>query len=149
MSTPMTEELFTIFHKSPPEIQLEIMKQCFENDLVCFSLTCRDMHYLAKPLLPNKPDLSNINQLGSTPDVPPICFYADHPCRRGEEGCKGARGRIVKYNFQWHRKKRHYYKKRYPACNMCLYYPPDHPVCQISGCKKHFALQEVYYPEKE
>ncbi|CAF3628609.1 unnamed protein product [Fusarium graminearum] len=78
MSTPTTEEPFTIFHKFPPEVQLEILRQCSEGDLVCLSLTCRDMHYLAKPLLSEKPDLSKVDQLGSTPDMPQDCMDSDY-----------------------------------------------------------------------
>lgn len=139
MSTPTTEEPFTIFHKFPPEVQLEILRQCSEGDLVCLSLTCRDMHYLAKPLLSEKPDLSKVDQLGSTPDMPQDCMDSDYQCRNGTKGCKGVRGKIVAYDPDTHRNRRHYYKKRYAACYECRAYPPEHPVCQVAGCKKHCA----------
>ncbi|EKJ77343.1 hypothetical protein FPSE_02421 [Fusarium pseudograminearum CS3096] len=139
MSTSMTEEPFTIFHKFPPEVQLEILRQCSEGDLVCLSLTCRDMHYLAKPLLPEKPDLSKVDQLGSTPDMPQDYMDSNCICSNGNKGCKGARGRIVAYDPDTHRNRRHYYKKRYAACYECRAYPPEHPACM--GEKRSEKLQ--------
>ncbi|UZP42929.1 hypothetical protein NXS19_010745 [Fusarium pseudograminearum] len=88
------------------------------------------MHYLAKPLLPEKPDLSKVDQLGSTPDMPKNYMDSNSICRNGNKGCKGARGRIVAYDPDTHRNRRHYYKKRYAACYECRAYPPEHPVCR-------------------
>jgi hypothetical protein len=121
---------FTYFRKFPPEIQLEILKQCSRNDIVCFSLTSHDFRALTKPLITSKPHLEWVDQLGSTADIPDAC-----PGDRG--GCDGIRDKELKYDARMHRYKRHNTGVPYPKCYSCMFYPKDHPACKVAYCKKH------------
>ncbi|CAG7561866.1 unnamed protein product [Fusarium equiseti] len=64
---------FTLFRQFPPEIQLEVLKRCARNDLVCLSLTSHELRLLSTPLITSKPKLEWVDQLGSTADVPHGC----------------------------------------------------------------------------
>ncbi|KAF5968647.1 hypothetical protein FBULB1_10630 [Fusarium bulbicola] len=130
-------EPFTLFHKFPPELKLDILSFCTRNDLVCLSLTGPDMRNLVVPLIPSKPNLTWIDQLGPTPDIP-----SEIPdVHRGiihQEDCVGARDQQVVYYPISHRFRRHEYSGC-KVCYQCRMYPPDHPVCNVSYCKKHCA----------
>ena len=120
---------FTLFRQFPPEIQLEVLKQCARNDLVCLSLTSHEFHLLATPLITSKPRLEWVDQLGSTADVP-------HGCPKGRSNCEGMRGKDLHYNAWHHRRKQHSLVSG-RVCYWCTYYPDDHPSCNVPYCKKH------------
>ncbi|KAF4342775.1 f-box domain protein [Fusarium beomiforme] len=69
----MSQPPFTLFHRFPPELKLDILSFCSRNDLVCLSLTGPDMRDLVTPLISGKPDLCWVDQLGSPPDIPSKC----------------------------------------------------------------------------
>ncbi|KAH7179098.1 F-box domain-containing protein [Fusarium flagelliforme] len=125
---------FTLFRQFPPEIQLEVLKQCARNDLVCLSLTSHELRLLSTPLITSKPKLEWVDQLGSTADVPHGC-----PLDKSEmdyrSTCEGVRGKELHYNSWQHRRKRHTVSGR--VCYPCNYYPDDHPECSVPYCKKH------------
>ncbi|KAJ9417811.1 hypothetical protein QL093DRAFT_2420620 [Fusarium oxysporum] len=131
-------EPFTLFHKFPPELKLEILNFCSRNDLVCLSLTGPDMRNLVTPLIPSKPNLTWVDQLGPTPDVPSECRDPYHNNIPRRPGCDGAREQQVIYFPTGHRFRRHEYRGC-KVCYRCRMYPTDHPVCNVSYCKKHCA----------
>lgn len=55
---------FALFQQFPPEIQLQVLYQCNQNDLVCLALASRSLRYLASPFLPSKPMLSSVDIQG-------------------------------------------------------------------------------------
>ncbi|KAF5701975.1 f-box domain-containing protein [Fusarium mundagurra] len=103
-------EPFTLFHKFPPELKLDILSFCSRNDLVCLSLTGPEMRNLVTPLIPRKPNLTWVDQLGPTPDVPSECpdTHRNNTLRR--RGCVDARDRNVVYSPMSHRFRRHDYR---------------------------------------
>ncbi|EWY87487.1 hypothetical protein FOYG_11683 [Fusarium oxysporum NRRL 32931] len=103
-------EPFTLFHKFPPELKLEILNFCSRNDLVCLSLTGPDMRNLVTPLIPSKPNLTWVDQLGPTPDVPSECRDPYHNNIPRRPGCDGAREQQVIYFPTGHRFRRHEYR---------------------------------------
>ncbi|KAL5598171.1 hypothetical protein FOVSG1_002176 [Fusarium oxysporum f. sp. vasinfectum] len=131
-------EPFTLFHKFPPELKLEILNFCSRNDLVCLSLTGPDMRNLVTPLIPSKPNLTWVDQLGPTPDVPSECRDPYHNNIPRRSDCDGAREQEVIYFPTGHRFRRHEYRGC-KVCYRCRMYPIDHPVCNVSYCKKHCA----------
>ncbi|KAF5639000.1 f-box domain protein [Fusarium sp. NRRL 52700] len=131
-------ELFTLFHKFPPELKLDILGFCSRNDLVCLSLTGSEMRNLVAPLIPNKPNLTWVDQLGSTADVPSECPDVLRNNTLNKRGCVDARDRTVVYSPIRHRYGRHEYTGC-RVCSGCRTYPSNHPVCSVSYCKKHCA----------
>lgn len=130
-------EPFTLFHKFPPELKLDILSFCTRNDLVCLSLTGPDMRNLVAPLIPSKPNLTWADQLGPTPDVPSECRDPYHNNIPRRPDCDGPREREVVYSPISHRFRRHEYSGK--ICYRCRNYPSAHPVCNVSYCKKHCA----------
>ncbi|CCT70886.1 uncharacterized protein FFUJ_09090 [Fusarium fujikuroi IMI 58289] len=132
-----SSEPFTLFHKFPPELKLDILSFCTRNDLVCLSLTGPDMRNLVAPLIPSKPNLTWVDQLGPTPDIPSECHdpHRNNTLRR--QDCVGARDQQVVYSPISHRFRRHEYRGK--ICYRCRNYPSAHPVCNVSYCKKHCA----------
>jgi hypothetical protein len=131
-------EPFTLFHKFPPELKLEILNLCSRNDLICLSLTGPDMRNLVTPLIPSKPNLTWVDQLGPTPDVPSECRDPYHNNIPRRSDCGGAREQEVIYFPTSHRFRRHEYRGC-KICYRCRTYPTDHPVCNVPYCKKHCA----------
>lgn len=127
---------FTLFPKFPPEIQLEILKQCTRNDLVCLSVTCHDFRTFTTPLITDKPKLEWVDQLGSMDDVPHACLV-DESDRDYRPGCKGPYDKDLLCNPFMHRHKRHTFRGRRPICRKCEFYPENHPSCSVPFCKKH------------
>ncbi|KAK2126602.1 hypothetical protein NOF04DRAFT_1277964 [Fusarium oxysporum II5] len=130
-------EPFTLFHKFPPELKLEILNFCSRNDLVCLSLTGPDMRNLVTPLIPSKPNLTWVDQLGPTPDVPSECRDPYHNNIPRRSDCDGAREQQVIYFPTGHRFRRHEYRGC-KVCYRCRMYPTDHPA--LTGgkrCEKH------------
>ncbi|KAH7144802.1 hypothetical protein DER46DRAFT_580713 [Fusarium sp. MPI-SDFR-AT-0072] len=104
-------EPFTLFHKFPPELKLEILNFCSRNDLVCLSLTGPEMRNLVTPLIPSKPNLTWVDQLGPTPDVPSECRDPCHNNIPRRSDCDGAREQEVIYFPTGHRFRRHEYRR--------------------------------------
>lgn len=125
---------FKLFRQFPPEIQLEVLKQCARNDLVCLSLTSHELRLLSTPLITSKPKLEWVDQLGSTADVPHGCPL-DKSEMNYRSTCEGVRGKELHYNSWQHRRKRHTVSGR--LCYPCNYYPDNHPTCDVPYCKKH------------
>ncbi|KAJ4087260.1 hypothetical protein NW769_013794 [Fusarium oxysporum] len=125
-------EPFTLFHKFPPELKLEILNFCSRNDLVCLSLTGPDMRNLVTPLIPSKPNLTWVDQLGPTPDVPSECRDPYHNNIPRRLDCDGAREQEVIYFPTGHRFRRHEYR----GCKMSN-------VPNLSPSLQRFILQET------
>ncbi|KAK1674248.1 hypothetical protein BDP55DRAFT_705140 [Colletotrichum godetiae] len=53
-SQPLTQFSFAIFARLPPELQLEILSHCQQNDLICMSLASHSFRAMMLPLIPGK-----------------------------------------------------------------------------------------------
>ncbi|EXF78028.1 F-box domain-containing protein [Colletotrichum fioriniae PJ7] len=95
-SQPLTQFSFAIFTKLPPELQLEILSHCQQNDLICISLASHSLRAMMLPLIPAKPSLLSYDQVH-----PPEALK----CECGDTSAIG----VVQDKY-WHRRKRHVYK---------------------------------------
>ncbi|OBR07982.1 F-box domain-containing protein [Colletotrichum higginsianum IMI 349063] len=131
-----------LFSRLPPEIRLEILSHCQQNDLICLSLSSHYFRNLTSPLIPSKPSLLSCDQ--NVPQETLAC------------SCGNDRVSEVVHNVDAHRRKRHsYIVKRIDHGdglagsnnnnnnnnNICMEgwpcrtYPPQHEMCRRPWCK--------------
>ncbi|KAK1569457.1 F-box domain-containing protein [Colletotrichum navitas] len=133
LAEPLSQFSASLFAKLPAEMKVGILSYCQQNDLICLSLSSHYFRELTLPLIPKKPHLQLYDQ-----NLPPEAIS----CACGNNLAVG-----VEKNYYAHRKRRHEYIIQPTAggqsgCQICRHwslpcraYPPQHPMCRLSGCK--------------
>ncbi|KAK1633653.1 hypothetical protein BDP81DRAFT_434215 [Colletotrichum phormii] len=125
-SEPLAQFSLALFTKLPPELRLEILSHCQQNDLICMSLASCSLRAMMLPMIPAKPSLLSYDQVH-----PPEVLK----CECGDTSAVG-----VVQEIYWHRKKRHVYKYAEPPrrCSNwapCRPYAADHAICRRQWCR--------------
>ncbi|KAI3540511.1 hypothetical protein CTAM01_05693 [Colletotrichum tamarilloi] len=75
-SQPLAQFSLAIFTRLPPELQLEILSHCQQNDLICMSLASHSLRAMMLPLIPTKPSLLSYDQVNPPETIKCECENA-------------------------------------------------------------------------